>query len=94
MKPYEIIYEQLGGKVFRTMTGAYFFIYKDKELQFRFRGSKRFNCCKISLNERDLYDVEFYQIKFIIRNHVRYESIYASDLQNLFTEVTGLDTHL
>lgn len=41
MKPYEIIYEQLGGKVFRTMTGAYFFIYKDKELQFRFRGSRR-----------------------------------------------------
>ncbi len=100
MKPYEIILQQLGGNEFKSMTGAHNFIHTtgNNGLQFRFRGSRRFNWCKISLNERNLYDVEFCQIgrapKFIVRNHIRYFDIYASDLQSLFTSVTGLNTHL
>jgi len=99
MVPYKIIFEQIGGRRFRAMTGAYNFLHNgDNELQFRFRGSRKLNWCKIGLNALDLYDVEFCQIgsapKFIVRNRVRHENVYASGLQRLFTEVTGLDTHL
>lgn len=99
MSPHRIIFAQLGGGRFRAMTGAYNFLHNGgNELEFRFRGSRKLNWCKISLNALDLYDVEFCQIgrapKFVTKNHVRLENVYASDLQRLFTEVTGLYTHL
>lgn len=99
LKPFEIILQQMGGSRFMAMTGAYNFISSgDYCLQFRFRGCRKYNWCKITLNAGNLYDVEFSQIgttpHFVERNAIRYENIYASELQNLFTSVTGLDTHL
>lgn len=96
-KAWQII-EQLGGNWFIAMTGAYFISSKPGTINitFRFRGSRRANYCKIELNARDLYDVKFFMLtpQGRIANEYEYNDVCAESLQSVFTEATGLDTHL
>lgn len=103
----ETILNQLGGNKFLAMTGAKGLGGWDTGLQFslpaRFakNGIRR---VRIELTPADLYNVTFYKSK---RERVapcvtipgfieveRHEMIYADQLQPLFTQATGLDTHL
>ncbi len=96
------IINQLGGNKFRVMTGAKDFVGCDtkKFVQFRLPtagkiNGKKITNVKIIVNDNDLYDVQFWNIRGI--NSVMLEEVtdvYCDMLQSLFTEKTGLDTHL
>ena len=62
----KIIVKQLGGKNrLQAMIGAYNFLYSSEDttwISFKFKGSKKFNYIKITLNAMDLYDIEFRKI--------------------------------
>lgn len=92
------ILAQLGGQRFKAMTGANNFVSGDKYLTFRIPGTMtkdRINCVRITLDHLDLYKLEFMVIRGIKFRTVRtMDGVYAENLRTLFTDATGLDTHL
>jgi len=92
----EMILKQLGGNRFVAMTGAKNFVSDGASLSFSLpRGaSNKANKVRVTLTTDDTYTVEFFNIRGVnfkqVSSHV---GIYASNLQNLFTAETGLDTH-
>lgn len=98
MEPYKIIYQQLGGNKFKVMTGAKNLGFGDEGYSLSMKigkNNKQVTHVKIHLNELDTYDMTF----SVIRRHriVREETVngvYDDMLQSVFTEQTGLDTHL
>jgi hypothetical protein len=94
----EEVLRQLGGRRFIAMTGANSFV-KDKEkrsIVFKIpKGGNGINYVKITLNGSDTYDIEFIKMRsgnMTIVNTAN--DIYAEQLQEVFTENTGLYTHL
>jgi len=93
------ILAQLGGNKFRAMTGARNFAGSDNSLTFRFPNRKGPNSCRVTLNSMDLYDVEFMRIRRSkgvpgVKTTAKRNGLYADQLQSVFTEETGLYTHL
>lgn len=102
------IYRQLGGGKFTVMTGAKNFVYDDNSLWFHIpRNASKANYVKITLNGKDLYDVEFRTVRLgrfslktgkmskDVNNIVkRFDDVYCNMLQSIFTEVTGMYTRL
>jgi hypothetical protein len=88
------ILAQLGGRRFMMMTGAV--VSGDEAtLYVRFKGSTVANKVHVTLNGRDLYDVEFFKVRGVNARSVKSLSdVYAEDLQRIFTDVTGLYTSL
>ncbi len=94
---------QLGGNRFKTMTGAKNFLAGDSYLLFTIPKCNKggINLVMISLNGLDLYDMAFLRVKKK-RNSIEYDqqviaevkNIYFDMLQTIFTEQTGLYTHL
>jgi len=95
---------QLGGNRFTAMTGAKDYLGSEAEKSLAFRLPSRFakngiNRVKIILDDSDTYVVEAMKITkgkaglmaTMIETRAQ---IYAEDLQKVFTEITGLDTHL
>lgn len=89
------IFEAFGGKNRVTaMVGANTFVGTDEKrggLRFKFKGSRKVNLVKVTLNESDLYDVAFYKLKkydFVVTGD--YENVFAGDLKELFENETGL----
>ena len=98
----ETIKEQLGGSRFTSMTGAKGFLADDEQmgaLSFhlpRQRGFVRngINHVKIVLTWKDLYDITFSRIGRTVQVVEKATDIYCDELQDCFTRVTGLATHL
>lgn len=92
------ILAQLGGQRFKAMTGATNFVSGANYLTFRIPGTMtkdRINCVRITLDPLDLYKLEFMIIRGVkIRTVRTLDGVYAENLQTLFTDATGLDTHL
>ena len=102
------IYEQLGGNEFAYVTGAKKFIGNDNWLSFRIgRNGSKANYVKITLSPMDTYTVEFKRITMprLSRKTWTYseyketliekrEGVYCDQLQDVFTEVTGLVTRM
>lgn len=89
-----IILQQLGGNKFTVMTGAHNFVTGNKSLTFRIP-NRSINMVEIKLNGRDQYDVTYYRYAKLVAKPVKIETdIDAEMLQERFTAVTGLDTHL
>ena len=92
-----IIARQLGGQRFRAMTGGQF-IYSEantNRLQVNFRSSKGVNRMIIELQGDDTYTVEFgyYRaLKYFQKETL--VGVYAEQLQEIFTNRTGLYTSL
>lgn len=93
----DAILTQLGGSKFRAMTGAKNFAYGDRYLQFQIsRAANKAKYVRVALELNDTYTVTFstmnraYEVR-VISTH---EMIYGDTLQALFTQETGLDTHL
>ena len=85
------ILAQLGGNRFIAMTGAKYFTCDDKSLSFQFPNRSSTNCCRITLNSMDTYDMDFKRVYGIKVTPVKtYEGIYDTMLQDIFTEQTGL----
>lgn len=92
------ILEQLGGRRFIAMTGARDLIGGPDYLMFRLpRGLalNGINKVKITLDWTDTYVVEALRLGPVACETIEHvDSVYAEDLQQVFTRLTGLDTHL
>ena len=90
--------KQLGGNKFIAMTGAKNFVQdsKKKSISFKIgRAKKSINYVRITLNGMDTYDMEFLRARggkiTVVAKH---KGIYNDQLQDIFTQETGLYTHL
>ncbi|WP_224962767.1 hypothetical protein [Geomonas subterranea] len=100
----QTILDQLGGRRFTAMTGAKDFVGSEAEKSLTFRlpsnfANKGINRVKITLDWSDTYTVEAMKITkgragYITKAIEQRARVYAEDLQKVFTEMTGLDTHL
>jgi len=95
------ILAQLGGKRFIAMTGARDFIGGDNYLMFSLPAGfakDGINKIRITLDWTDTYIFEALKVfpgpelKFDTIQKLDY--VYADDLEDIFTSLTGLDTHL
>jgi hypothetical protein len=86
------ILSQLGGGRFVAMTGAREFVGGEFTLRFKV---PRKGYCLVTLTPADVYTVTFFKVvKGAVRTTKEVRDVYAEDLQNVFTEATGLYTHL
>lgn len=106
----ETILKQLGGGRFLLMTGTKDLIAIENGLKMTLaRNGSKANRLEITLNAMDTYDMRFYRYtpwrystrggKFTeypekITTVKEYNDIYCDQLQELFTNVTGLYTRL
>ena len=96
----ETILKQLGGGRFKVMTGAKDFIAYDNALMFRFPTCKGGTCkgasrCRIELTPDDLYTVTFLKMRKLVVTVLGSQTgIYFDQLEEVFTECTGLYTRL
>jgi len=96
------ILQQLGGKKFVMMTGAKNFYCDGAMIGFKIgRNPQNINCVKISLNGLDLYDMKFENVRMskktldVSRKVINeYNNVYGDQIQELFTQATGLNTRL
>jgi hypothetical protein len=74
------------------MIGATNFIAgSNGELGFKFKGNRKMNYVKFIVNGKDLYDVEFYQIRKLEMKLVkRFEDYYFDGIRDLFEQTTRL----
>lgn len=100
----QTILQQLGGGRFSAMTGAKDFLGSEAEKSLTFRLPSNFatngiNRVKITLDWTDTYTVEAMKITkgragLKMTAIETRKLVYSDDLQRVFTEMTGLDTHL
>ena len=92
----ETILDQLGANRFCTMVGAKHLMNHGEALSFKhMKCAGKTNYCKITLNDADLYDIEFGYLRGVNYKIVKeLSNVYAEDLQRIFNETTGLGTHL
>lgn len=98
----ETIYQQLGGNRFALMTGAKNFNYSSESetpfLSFKIgRNKSKANIVTIEYNEgHDLYTLKFsrFTMKTGLQELSKTEGVYFDQLQELFTQYTGLYTSL
>ena len=97
------ILNQLGGHKFTVMTGAKNFVAVDENtLRFSIgRNKTSVNRVEVTyLPGKDLYKMRFYRqwktktYDIKVKDHKVYEDVYCDQLQELFTEVTGMYTSL
>jgi hypothetical protein len=93
------ILEQLGGNKFVLMTGTKNFVKDSEKRTLRMKLSR--NAVKaqyltIKLTAMDDYNLEFTSYNKNLEKKIikEYEGIYVDQLQEIFTEVTGLYTSL
>lgn len=89
--------QQLGGNQFLAMTGARLLVDVGNGLQFRLpKGTtrNRSNLVLVTMSG-DTFDMTFYRLHgMTIVNLGHFEVVPGERLADLFTEQTGLDTHL
>jgi hypothetical protein len=88
--------QQLGGfGKLKMMVGAYNFSKDNNSLTFKFKGSKKMNICKITLNSLDLYNVEFKLLRaYNLKTVEVHNDIYCDQLIEIFERTTGLSLRL
>lgn len=92
----QTILAQLGGNRFLAMTGASSLSYGDKNLTFRVgKNEKKVKAVRITLQDDDTYSMEFLSIrKLEVKTLSRADMVYCDNLQEVFTNHTGLYTRL
>jgi hypothetical protein len=88
------IIEQLGGTGrLSVMIGANAFVADTNNVMFGFKGCRKFNKIRITLNGLDLYDVELMKYspsKLEITKTETVENVYADQMKELIEDRTGL----
>lgn len=86
----------LGGNKLVAMVGANGFLNLENGLQFKFKGSRKSNCVRITLDTaQDLYTVEFFKIKgFDVEATSKHTGLYDVALKGTFERATGLSLSL
>lgn len=89
----EAIIKQLGGiNRLSAMLGANNFIGHKDGVSFKFKGSTKMNYVKISVNSKDLYDLDFKKLVGMNSKDIATEkNINVEILRKTFTQITGLD---
>ncbi|MFM7430887.1 MAG: hypothetical protein ACKO1F_13425 [Flammeovirgaceae bacterium] len=101
----QTIIEQLGGNKFIDMTGSKNFLFAELSATVQNEWlrmdltCKDVNRLKITLCGDDTYTMHFYKqvirnADVIITNEWKFEGVYCDQLQEIFTETTGLYTKL
>ncbi len=93
----QTIYQQLGGNKFKMMTGAKNFMADGDGLTFWIPLKNGINNINITLDVNDTYRMTFNKwMPKKLQNMIVYTvaNVYFDQLQKIFTEQTGLDTHL
>lgn len=94
----ETILDQLGGQRFIVMTGAKAFIAIESGLQFKLPSrltQRGIDTVRITLTPMDVYNVEFGRVRKLVYSIIEsVDDVYCDQLQEVFTEKTGLFTHL
>ena len=104
----ETILSQLGGNKFIAMTGSKNFISDGNTLRMSLSKNKSAaNKLYITLDANDTYTMKFFKatggrfktnpfewIKYKETIVAEFEGVYCDMLQDMFKEVTGMDTHL
>lgn len=87
----QTILQQIGGyNRVNAMTGAYNFLASKHGLSFRIKNPKA-NYIKITLNGKDLYDIEIGKIHGLNYKVVKsYNDVYAEDLIGMLEQGTGM----
>ena len=97
-----VLFRQLGGNRFRAMTGAKDFMKDGNSLRMKImKNNTGGNHLIITLNSNDLYDMRFEShrlnrktYELTVKVKAEEKNIPASDLQRVFTRLSGLDTHM
>lgn len=95
------VVNQMGGwGKLRAMIGMWSASYDENEahepiLQFKFKGSRTYNFCQVTLNGNDTYTLEIGQIRkkngvptYVVR--FQEDNVYCDMLKPMFEKVTGL----
>ena len=93
----QTILSQLGGNKFVAMTGSKNFLAVENGINMKLTRNKcKAQWLRITLNGKDLYDMKFYSADKELNKttKVQYNDVYFDQLQNLFTQATGLYTSL
>lgn len=92
----EIILKQLGGHRFLAMTGSYQLVAGKNLLGMKLRRNRsKANYLRITLNGKDLYDVQFISIRGTsMKVKSEFFDVYWNQLRQVFEEVTGFYTSL
>ena len=104
----DIILQQLGGNKFTVMTGSKNYLAEENTLRMHLAKNKSgANRLRITLNWNDLYSLEFYRhipgklnkntleyTNDAVEAVAEFDDVYCDQLQSIFTQVTGLYTHL
>jgi len=92
------ILEQMGGRMFCMMCGVHSKVAIENGIMFGFKGSRKANKMKVTLNSMDTYDIEFWKISPSgkLPNKVVHEEkgFYNDMLVPEFEEFTGLYTRM
>jgi len=102
METAKTILSQLGGNKFIAMTGAKQLVALDNGIRFKIgRNATSTNTVTIELNGKDLYNMKFERVSMsrktydITRKVINFkDDVYCDQMANMFTEVTGMYTHL
>lgn len=108
MRVADIILQQLGGNKFLVMTGANHLVSDGNTLRMQLpKNSSKANRLHITLEADDTYTVRFFRYTAGKLNKKTYtwtedkmeeiktvEGVYCDMLQDIFTQVTGMCTHL
>ncbi len=100
METANTILAQLGGGKFLAMTGAKGLLALSAPNGLQFKLPANFardgiNSVRILLDPSDTYTVEFWKVRGTsIKQISTLSDVYADQLQAVFTQATGLDTHL
>ena len=108
MRVADIILEQLGGNKFLAMTGANHLLSDGNTLQMHLpKNASKANRLWITLNTDDTYTMNFFKFTAGRLNKKNFswtedkrvdvkeiKGIYCDMLQDIFTSVTGMYTHL
>lgn len=88
------IIQQMGGqKRLAIMTGAHTFVADDNSVQFKFKGCREANICKITLDPMDTYTFQLYRFNnktFDCPKVYELEGAYNDMLKPVFESETGL----
>ena len=89
------IQKQIGGRAL-YMYGAKNLVGSKNSLTFRLgRNGINCNCIRITLNSLDLYDIEYLAIRGVtVKEKASSNGVYADQLNDVISSVTGLAYHL
>ena len=96
MKVAQTILNQLGGNRFIAMTGSKNFVSSEEKSYLGMRLTRNqsgANYLRITLTPMDVYKMEFISLRGnSMKTKIEFNNVYCDQLQELFTEATGLYT--